>query len=309
MNKKIISSLIIILAIVGFAFLVVEKISKPEQPLEETISVLREEIRLVYEEVWLDEISQEKADEKLTALESRVAELITKYSLKSKVDELVAQRKTAEELAKWAEPRIMTIEFKLAGIAKTDVDLANSLMEELSDIRNEIYGGQISQEEAEEKLSALENKLTELFAQHDIEAEIDDFVARYKTAEELAKWAEPRIRTIDLQLGGIAEYFAQKYRIDTGTEVGQVRALQNELREFSDEIWERKASREEIDEKLLDFENKTVEIITEYDIQAEVDEYAARIIAATDRVTAINQRISAIQLQLNALELYLSEEK
>jgi len=222
MNKKIISSLIIILAIVGFAFLVVEKISKPEQPLEETISVLREEIRLVYEEVWLDEISQEKADEKLTALESRVAELITKYSLKSKVDELVAQR---------------------------------------------------------------------------------------KTAEELAKWAEPRIRTIDLQLGGIAEYFAQKYRIDTGTEVGQVRALQNELREFSDEIWERKASREEIDEKLLDFENKTVEIITEYDIQAEVDEYAARIIAATDRVTAINQRISAIQLQLNALELYLSEEK
>lgn len=308
-NKKVLIPLIITLVVIGLIFLIVEKTSKPEQPLKEAAPALREEIRLIHEEAWLGKISQEETAERLTVLENKVAELISQYGLKDEVDEFVAQRKSAEELAKWAEPRTMTLELQLAGIAKTDADLVNPLVEELSGIRNEIYEDQISQEEVEEKLAALEDEVAELLTQHNIEAEIDDFVARYKTAEELAKLAEPRIKSIDLQLGGVVEYFVQKYRIDTGTEVGQARALQGELRELSDEIWEEKVSREEIEEKLLVFESKTAELIAQHGIQAEVDEYVARVEVASERVTAIGQRIANIQLQLTALEFYLSEKE
>ena len=307
MNKKILIPLVIIFIALGLVFLVTVRTSEPEQTLEETLSALRDEIRLIHEEAWEGQISQGEADVRLAALENRLAGLIARHGLQAEADEFVARRKTAEELAKQTELRIMTIELQLAGIAEKDAGLAMPLIQELSGVRNEIYAGQISREKAEEKLSVFENKLAELIVQHGIEDEAGKFVARYETAKELTQQFEPRIRVLDLQLGGIAEYFAQKHKIDTGEEVVQARTLQVELMDLSDEIWEGKVSQEEIDEKLSFFENKTAELIKEYGIETEIDDFAERIDGSVDRVTEISQRISDIQLKLTALELYLSD--
>ena len=307
MNKKIIIPLIVILVAAGLVFLVTVRTSKPDQPLEETLSVLKDEIRLIHEAAWGGKISQEETNERFTVLESKVTNLIKQHGLQAEVNEFVSQRKTAEELAKQAELQVMTIELQLAGIAETNAELVTPLMQELSAIRNKIYQGQVSQKEAEEKLAALEDKITELIAQHGIEVEAAKFVDRYEASKELIQQFEFRIRNIELQLGSVAEYLIQKYRTDTVKEVVQARALQNELIDLSDDIWEGKAGQEEIDEKLSALENKAAELIAQYGIQAEVEEYAAKTEAALDRVTAISQRISTIQLQLTALELYLSE--
>lgn len=312
MNKKILVLLIVILFILSLIFFFTGRISKPEpiadvpeKPL--TVSFLQEEIQLIYEKAWLGKISQEEAGERLTILENKAAELIRQHNLQAEIDEFIAQRKTVEELAKWAEPRMMNTELKLTAITDIDAGLARLLWEELSEIENEIYLGKISEEEVDERIVALENKISELVVQHGIETEVDEFMVRMEDIKELTQWAEPQITAIELQLAGIAEYFVEKYRIDTGAEVKQTRALQNKLMDLADDIWEKELVREEINEKLLVLENKADEMIAKHNIQAEVDKYANRSKAGLGRIAAIDQRIKNIQLQLHGLELYLSD--
>ena len=309
MNKKILISLIVILIVIGFIFLILGKTSKPEQPLKETISVLQKEVQLIHEEAWGGKISQEEVNERFTVLEGKVTKLINQYGLQKEVNDFVSQQKTAEEMAKQFELQIMTIEIHLAAMAEIDPESAISLREELSGIGGAIYQGEINKEEADEKLTALEGKISDLVAYHGIEDKIDQLIARYAAVRELIEWAEPRFTALKHQLAGIAEYFIQKHRTDTVKEAVQARALQTELMDFSDEIWEGEVSRKEIHDKLSVLENKAAEMITKHDIQVEVDEYIAKIEASLDRVTAISQRISSIQLQLTALELYLSEKE
>ena len=192
-------------------------------------------------------------------------------------------------------------------------DISSVLREEIWPIygelwllHEEILTGKINQEEKNERLSFFENKIAELIVRHGIKTEVDEFITRRKAFEELMQWAEPRIMTINFQLEGIAEYFIQKYGIDTGIEVEQAWTLQNKLAEFSEEIWTGEISQEEIDEKLSFFEDKVAELIIQYGIQTEVDEFMIGFETILEDPRIIDPRLETILLQLQAIELYLS---
>jgi len=303
MNKKIIIPLVVVIVAAGLIFFVAGRREAPEptvevreQLIKESISILHEELRLIREALLSGQISQEQADEKLTAIENKVAELITQHGIKADVERIISRYKTVDEI----RAQIAAVNLELIAIAEINRELSEPLAEELRDIAGALGKGQISQEQAVEKLFALEDKAAELVAQHNIKAEVDEFVSRHKAVDELMQWVEPRTMVIRHQFDVIAKIDMELLEL---LEI----SLGEEFWFFEEELFLGEISREEANEKLTAFEEKIDEFIAQHGIKSEVDEQTAYFEAGGQWLREVAPRLDAIERYLTAIEVYLSE--
>ena len=85
--------------------------------------------------------------------------------------------------------------------------------------------------------------------------------------------------------------------------------LQKDLWDFTKEIWKGELDKEELDKKIIAYEDRLTEMIVKYNIEEDIKEFMTGVEMATEEPPTINLRLENILIQLQAVEMYLVEKK
>jgi len=173
-----------------------------------------------------------------------------------------------------------------------------SLQERYSGFIGSVSEGELTEEEAKEEMSLLEERMDEIIGRH----ELEDIVGTTAISRDAHMGLEERIDVFSNRYIGVEKVF---FRME-GEARDDIFALQEKYYDFNSDIRRGRLDKEEAEERLIELEETMEEMIEEYNKTKEVEE----ALSSVDIFEGLGEQFMVLQLFLEEgfFEIEIDEE-